>query len=176
MAANSSVPVSIACLHPTLLSSNFAATLALSPPVHSFLLQFNISITQFLLSSADFYLLFIISISSQFFYMLALFCSCKLLIPVLFLLYTRWAPPRGDFHSRVCVHPNIKSHMRPPRNLFCTQKGWSLCTGFNFCCLSVLFSEKEEKVKGVRARPQFKIALSPAEALWGSATELPSPL
>lgn len=166
MAANCSVPVFIAGLHPTLLSSTFAATLHLSftscswfsPAVQ----HLHYSVLP-LVSSAALYLLFMISISSQLFCILSLFCCvlASFLVTVLFLLCMTWAPLKGDFCSQFCVHPSIKSHTRPDRNFSCTQKG----TGLNFWCLSTLLSEKEGEVKGVRAGPQLKIALSPAEAL-----------
>lgn len=81
MAASSSVVVSIACLHPTLLLSMFTAVLPLSfiscswfsPAVQH--LHYSVLA---LFSSGAFYLPFIISISSQFLCILALFCSCKL--------------------------------------------------------------------------------------------------
>lgn len=84
-----------------------------------------------------------------------------------------WASLKGrDLCSPVRIHLSIKLHERPGSYLSYAQMGWSLGTRLNFWCLSVLL----EKEGGVRTRSQFRIALSPAEALWGSAAELRSPL
>lgn len=90
VAANSAVLVSMSCLRHILVSSAFAATLPLYFRVLVYIV-FSCSLTLSLLSfcyllSAAFYLLFIISVFSQFLFILTLVLQATLL-----LSYFSWA-------------------------------------------------------------------------------------
>lgn len=146
----------LACFGSTLLLSTVAAVLSLSFTSRSWSspssqhLQCSV-LALFSSAASHLLFLFIISTSSQFLCIIALFCASK--FPCHCATYLLYDPGISEetFCSLVCVHPNVKPHTGTVRCLSCIQESWYSGTELSLCCLSALLAEREVEGKGLRA-------------------------
>lgn len=174
---NSSVPASAACLHSHCALIYLCCFLA--PPFHLLFMVFSCSSTSSLFNS--FSLLFCCLLPTVYNPSLfpvslhpcpvlplkasSLLCSCSRARP---------GHPWGGTPAPQCVFSPASGHTQGQTGTCpALRRAGAWAQRLNFPCLSALMAGKKSKVKGVRAEPQFKTALDPAESLWVSATELP---